>query len=95
MTVTEAEELLVQAKFSAVPTDNIGRKFLFDCPHGSHHEILFGTITGLSISDESGLTIFLSTPRFWGEPLHALRFNNGKWYTVTDDRPIEGTLLIY
>ena len=65
----------------------IGRAFRFDCRHGSHHEILVGTIVAIKISDEGGLDLFVSSPRFWGKPLISIKRSNGKWMAYVDVEP--------
>ena len=53
----------------------IGANFYFYCEHGSHHQVLAGTITGIGLSDEGGLKLYVSVPEFWDEPLLFLRYN--------------------
>ncbi len=60
----------------------IGRKFFFGCEHGSHTHALVGTITGVKWSDEGGLTLFVSVPEMWGEPLLYLIREDHGWSAV-------------
>ncbi len=53
----------------------VGRLFTFESKHGSHYHLLCGTITGISISDEGGLELFVSIPEIWGERFRSLIYN--------------------
>jgi hypothetical protein len=57
----------------------IGKEFVFTAAHGSHRHELWGTITGLSWSDEGDLQLFVSVPEFWGKELHCLVYGSGGW----------------
>ena len=63
----------------------IGTKFLFGSEHGSHQEILAGTVKAVGLSDEGGLDLYVSTPRFFGRPLISIKRINGKWFAYVDD----------
>lgn len=60
-----------------LPVNVIGKKFRFYSKHGSHFNMLTGTILGMEYSDEGGLKLFVSVPMMWGEPLRFLRFYSG------------------
>ncbi len=70
---------LTEAKLSADPREILDRKFLFFTTHDSHHEILIGTITGIHISDEDGLELYITTPPVRGERLNRLRYLGSSW----------------
>ena len=81
----------------------VGLRFSFLCKHGSHEQIIFGSITGISYSDEMGLMFQISNERFWGLPILGLFFDpQSKTWTLTtsktdvvDIRNFEGTFSWY
>jgi hypothetical protein len=83
---SELENALQEAGFSADP---IGRKYRFGCEHGSHHHILVGTILSVEVSDEGGLDLYVTNPRFWGQRLISIKHNDGRWMAYVDIPPLE------
>jgi hypothetical protein len=81
---SELQEALRNAGLSPDPRQVIGRFYRFGCEHGSHHQILFGTIQAVQVSDEGGLDLYVSNPRFWGMKLMSLKHSNGKWMAYVD-----------
>jgi hypothetical protein len=76
------KELVFHLKEARLPEDPrkiIGRLYQFGCEHGSHHHILVGTVVAIEISDEGGLQLYVSNPRFWGSQLRSLIYANRKW----------------
>lgn len=67
--------------------DVLGKHYLFECEHGSHEEVLAGTIQAISWSDEGGLQLYVTSPRFFGRPLICLRCLNGEWGAFIDLPP--------
>ncbi|MBM3271750.1 hypothetical protein FJY94_00465 [Candidatus Kaiserbacteria bacterium] len=61
------------------PLTVVGKKFLFTATHGSHDFALMGTVTGIAWADESGLEVFVSTPRLWGSPLRSFMVTQNGW----------------
>lgn len=72
------EEALREA---GLPTDRevIGQLYRFDCSHGSHREILVGSVKALGLSDEGGLALYVTSPTFWGEPLVSIQRRENGW----------------
>jgi hypothetical protein len=77
----------------------VGLRFSFLCKHGSHEQLIVGSITGISYSDEMGFMFQISNERFWGLPILGLFFDpQSKTWTLTtsktdvvDIRNFEGT----
>lgn len=77
----------------------VGMRFSFLCKHGSHQQLIVGSITGISYSDEMGLMFQISNERFWGLPIQGLFFDpQSETWTLTtsktdvvDIRNFEGT----
>lgn len=72
-----------EAGLKDMPRQLLGKSYRFVAEHGSHHQILFGTVTAINISDESGLELFVTSPTFFGLPLVSLRRSDGNWYVCT------------
>lgn len=73
-----------------LPTDLhqiIGRLYRFRCEHGSHDHTLVGTVQAVEISDEGGLDLYVSNPRFWGKRLISIKHSNGRWMVYVDIKP--------
>ena len=83
----EAE--LKGAGLPPVPSEVVGRPYRFGCEHGSHHHILSGTIQAIEVSDEGGLALYVTNPRFWGERLISIKHSNSKWMAYVDIKPRE------
>ncbi len=66
------------------PSKIIGRMYRFDCEHGSHNRVLFGTIRAIEVSDEGGLDLYVSNPYFWGDRLISIKRANGKWMAYVE-----------
>lgn len=84
------EELELVLREANLPTDVqkiIGRQYRFGCEHGSHHHILSGVIQAVEVSDEGGLDLYVSNPRFWGERLVSIKYSNGRWTAYVDIKP--------
>ena len=85
-------ELEFELREAGLPTDPrqiVGRLYQFGCEHGSHHHILVGTVQAVEISDEGGLDLHVSSPRFWGKRLISINHSNGKWMAYVDVKPRE------
>ena len=65
----------------------LGQQYLFECEHDSHEEILVGTIQAIGWSDEGGLQLSVTSPRFFGKPLISLVHSNGEWGAFIDVTP--------
>lgn len=81
------KELEFQLKEAGLPIDSkkiIGQMYRFECEHGSHHHILVGIIKAIEISDEGGLDLYVTNPRFWGRNLISIMYDNGKWMVYID-----------
>ena len=83
------ETELREAGLPAVPSEVVGRLYRFGCEHGSHHHILSGTIQASEVSDEGGLDLYVTNPRFWGKRLISIKNSNGKWMAYVDIKPRE------
>ncbi len=77
------EEALHEAGFYGIPWKLRGKGFRLEIEVGSHHAILCGSVTSFEISDEGGLTLYVSTPYLFGEPIIGLTRANGKWLVRT------------
>lgn len=75
-------QILLEANL--LPTQTIGKQFMFAADHGSHSHLLLGTVTGIMYSDEGDLEVFVSIPTFWGRPLKSLKYSNGIWSAHLD-----------
>lgn len=73
------DEALKEAGLPADITSVVGKQFVFGCHHGSHRTILSGTVTGIQLSDEGGLKLYVSTPNFWGCRLDSLAKLDAGW----------------
>ena len=76
-----------ELKRTHLPTDVekiIGKKYLFECYHGSHHTILAGVVMGIEASDEGGLQLIVSNPTFWGKRLISIMHTNVGWSAYID-----------
>lgn len=62
----------------------VGKEFIFTATHGSHRHELWGTVTGVSWSDEGGIKLFVSIPEFWGRPLKCLTHTEKGWCAYID-----------
>ena len=80
---------LREAGLPLAPSKIVGRLYRFRCEHGSHYHILAGTIQAIEVSDEGGLDLYVSNPRFWGERLISIMHSNGKWMAYVDIKPRE------
>jgi len=85
----ELERVLGEAGLGTEPHDVVGRFFQFGWRSGSYHEVLFGTIQALSISDEGGLCLSVSNHRFRGSALLGILYSNDKWYALLDKKEAE------
>lgn len=83
----EAE--LREASLPSIPSEVVGRLYRFGCEHGSHHHIFSGTIQAIEVSDEGGLDLYVTNPRFWGKRLISIKHSNGKWMAYVDVKPRE------
>ena len=84
-------QLKLNLKEAGLPTDPrqvIGKLYEFECEHGSHHEILVGTVRAIGISDTGGLNLYVSSPYFFGGPLTSIMYNNGKWMAYVVSKPL-------
>ena len=86
---SELENELREAGLPLAPSKIVGRPYRFGCEHGSHHHILAGTIQAIEVSDEGGLNLYVSNPRFWGERLISMKHSSGKWMAYVDIKPRE------
>ena len=86
---SELEAELREAGLPSDPSQIVGHLYRFGCEHGSHHHILAGTIQAIEVSDEGGLDLYVSNPRFWGERLISINHSNGKWMAYVDIKPRE------
>ncbi|MDO8425113.1 MAG: hypothetical protein Q7T01_01195 [bacterium] len=77
-------EALQEAGLPLSPTLVIGQQFRFGSEHGSHHNILVGTIIGIELGDEAGLELYVSNPRIWGTPLISIMYSDGTWSAYMD-----------
>lgn len=76
---------LREAGLPADPSEVVGRPYRFGCKHGSHHHILYGKIQAIEVSDEGGLDLYVTNPRFWGGRLISFKqHGNGKWAAYVD-----------
>ncbi len=80
------QELRNNLESAGLTLDIIGRRFRFGCIHGSHHQILVGTIEALRISDEGGFELQVSNRLFWGTSLLGIYWNpdNCNWTARVD-----------
>lgn len=81
-TQTYRKQLDRALKVAGLPADItsvVGKQFVFGCYHGSHHTFLSGTVTGIGLSDEGGLKLYVSTPAFWGCRLDSLAKLDAGW----------------
>lgn len=85
----EIERELEKAELPLILNAVIGRLYKFVAIHGSHHHALSGTIQAIEVSDEGGLDLYVSNPRFWGERLISIKYCNGKWMAYIDIKPRE------
>lgn len=86
---------ITEAGLKDMPRQLLGRSYSFVAEHGSHHEILFGTITAIGISDEVELELFVSSPSFFGCPLVSLRRSGGHWHAFAGEAgSFEGELTL-
>lgn len=85
----EIERELREDGFPHTLSAAIGRLYRFVSVHGSHHHTLSGTILAIEVSDEGGLDLYVSNPRFWGERLISIKYCNGKWMAYIDIKPRE------
>ena len=69
-----------------LPDDLVGRKYCFVAEYGSHHQVLLGTILGLELSDEGGLELIVSNPRFGGAQLLSLSFDEDNAFDEDNPR---------
>jgi hypothetical protein len=58
----------------------IDRMYCFSCEHGSHYRVLAGKVTAISLSDEGGLVLHVTSPNFWGGGLANFFYNHPDWY---------------
>ncbi len=86
---TELERELQEARLPTDLSKLIGRIYRFECEHGPHHTDLAGTVKAVEVSDEGGLDLYVSSPRFWGERLISIKHNNGTWSAYVDIKPKE------
>lgn len=77
------KELWVALKEAGLPLPQefIGHHYRFTCEHGSHFHVLCGTVLAIEFSDEGGLQLYVSNPRFWGAELISIvgNDNNNCW----------------
>ena len=85
---SELEAELREAGLPSDPSQIVGHLYWFGCEHGSHHHILSGTIQAIEVSDEGGLDLYITNPRFWGERLISIKYSN-KWMAYVDAKPRE------
>lgn len=79
------EEDLSEAGLPSDPREIKGRDYMFRAEHGSHNEILYGTVKALGISDEGGLDIYVSNPRFYGMRLISIKHTGkNEWSAFID-----------
>lgn len=84
-------EALQHAGLPTDPKEIVGRLYRFGCEHGSHHQILCGTICGIEVSDEGGLELHVTNPRFWGAPLISIMYGEAshRWVARVEAPPTE------
>ena len=78
------ETELLEVGLPTDPRQIVGRLYRFGCEHGSHHHILVGTVQAIEVSDEGGLNLYVSNPRFWGMRLISIEYGDGTWYAYVD-----------
>ena len=83
----ELEFRLREAGLPTNPRQIVGQLYQFGCEHGSHHHVLVGTVLAIEISDEGGLELHVSNPRFWGKKLISIIHSNSKWMVFVEIRP--------
>ena len=88
------ESTLVKAKLPLDPSEVVGGLYRFEYEGGSHHIVLCGTIQAIELSDEGGLTLYVSNPRFWGCQLLGIKYSGRRWMAKvqtdqTDSKSIE------
>ena len=59
----------------------IGKNFTFSAEFGTHFEVLMGTIVGAGYSDEGGLKLYVSCPKFSGLKLNSIVWESKKGKT--------------
>ncbi len=92
ITTNFQKELKEQLKESGLPIDPkkiIGRLYRFESEHGSHHDILVGTIQAIGVTDEGGLDVYVSNPRFFGARLISIKYSNDRWLAYIDEAILE------
>ncbi len=92
---TFESELKAELRDAGLPTNPrqvVGRHYRFGCEHGSHNHIFVGTIQAIEVSDEGGLDLYVSNPRFRGGRLISIKRSNGRWVAYVDIKPHEGEL---
>lgn len=82
-----AAELESELRGASLPTDPhriVGRLYWFGCEYGSHHHVLVGTVQAVEISDEGGLNLYVSNPRFGGRRLISITYADYAWMAYVD-----------
>ena len=83
------EEQLRKAGLPTNPAEVMSQIYRFGCEHGSHHQILVGTVLAIEISDEGSLELHVSNPTFWNQRLISLMYGNSGWMAYVDIKPRE------